>query len=72
MTKINQTIYKLLINNSFPHIVENRTIWKYFKKSDYYKYLREDIIKYKGYDLDESVKLYAEKFCESTGHLNLF
>lgn len=69
---INQTICKLLIDNSLTHIIENN-MWVYFIKSDYYQYLKEDLIKYKDdqHEINLSVRDYAEKFCTATRHLNL-
>ena len=73
-TKKDSVIQKLLANNSFGWIAENKTVFKYFKKSDYFQELKDDLVKYKDneYEIDDSVNNYAQKFGEDVRHLNLY
>ena len=74
MTKIDQTICKLLTTNSYEWIISNAKAWKYFKKSQYYQYLENDLSEYQNdyWEITDSVKNYAEQFSEATRYLNLY
>ena len=67
---LNKKIKKLLCENSFNWITEPKA-WKYFRKSEYYKYLIEDN-KERQEQLNECVINYANKFGNDTMFLNLF
>ena len=71
---MNKKIKELLMINSFQWIVENQKAWLYFRKSDYFQYLKEDIKKYKNdeFEISDSVFVYGNKFGQNTNHLNLF
>jgi hypothetical protein len=70
-----QKLIKQLLNNiSYSWIHENKTAFGYFKKSDYWKNLKDDIRKHKNnlQELEECVAHYANLFEENTRFLNLF
>lgn len=70
-----QKLIKQLLNNtSYPWIHENKTAFRYFKKSQYWQDLKDDTRKYKNnlQELEECVANYANQFVENTRFLNLF
>ena len=66
-------IKELLNSNSYEHIANDKKIWKFFRKSDYYQYLKDDLkAKKDDYELDDNIHYYGNKFGQDTRYLNLF
>jgi len=62
--RLDQRIKQSLKNANFPHFAEGKA-WKFFKKSEYYRYIKEEK------NLN-NVSYYSYKFGESIRFLNLF
>jgi len=62
--RLDQRIKQSLRNANFPHFAEGKA-WKFFKKSDYYRYIKEEK------NLN-NVSYYSYKFSKSIRFLNLF
>ena len=53
----------ILTNTNYKHIAEDDKLWKYFLKSNYYKWI--------GSLDDEYISYYCEQFSADVYHLNL-
>jgi hypothetical protein len=57
-------IKQLLNQNGFSCLLEGNK-WKNFSKSEYYQYLKDDLIEYAGnqYKIDDRTHHYAHQYC---------
>ena len=62
--RLDQRIKQSLKNANFPHFAEGKA-WKFFKKSEYYRYIKEE-------NNLNNVSYCSYKFGESIRFLNLF
>ena len=53
----------IITNTNYPHIAENDKLWKYFVKSNYYRWI-ESLE-------DDHISYYCEKFSNDIYDLNL-
>ncbi len=52
-------------NTNYKHIAESDKLWKYFTKSNYYKYINLQSLQ------EEYIEYYCEQFSDDIYHLNL-
>ena len=71
MKKLIQTI---LTEQNYSWLAENQKAFQYFRKSDYWKYLKDDQIRFgkSSFEFKDNVRHYAGLFWQETRFLNLF
>jgi hypothetical protein len=71
---MNKLIKIILTEQNYNCLSENQKAFQFFKKSDYWKYLKEDFTKFgkDSPDFKINVHHYAGLFFENTRALNLF